>query len=115
MIAWLRHLLGCLVSTFRSRQDLILENLALRQQLLALARPTTSPTIDRSSKALLGAIATSLGRMETTAHPGYTPDRRQLASCRVSAVLEVAFPSPIDGRAKADSSRGSSLDFSDGG
>jgi hypothetical protein len=28
MIVWLRHLLGCLVSTFRSRQDLILENLA---------------------------------------------------------------------------------------
>src|SRR6516165_1100597 len=36
MIVWLRHLLGCLVSAFRSRQDLILENLALRQQLLAL-------------------------------------------------------------------------------
>ena len=36
MIVWLRHLLGCLVSAIRSRQDLILENLALRQQLLAL-------------------------------------------------------------------------------
>ena len=36
MIVWLGHLLGCLVSAFRSRQDLILENLALRQQLLAL-------------------------------------------------------------------------------
>ena len=36
MIACLRHLLGWLVSAFRSRQDLILENLALRQQLLAL-------------------------------------------------------------------------------
>src|SRR5215469_9655566 len=36
MIVWLRHLLGWLVSVFRSRQDLILENLALRQQLLVL-------------------------------------------------------------------------------
>ena len=36
MIVWLRHRLGCLVSAFRSRQDHILENLALRQQLLAL-------------------------------------------------------------------------------
>src|SRR5215469_10547624 len=36
MIVWLRHLLGCLVSAFHFRQDLILENLALRQQLLAL-------------------------------------------------------------------------------
>jgi len=32
----LRHLLGWLVSAFSSREDLILENLALRQQLLAL-------------------------------------------------------------------------------
>jgi hypothetical protein len=32
----LRCLLGWVVSTFRSREDLILENLALRQQLLAL-------------------------------------------------------------------------------
>jgi len=32
----LRHLLGWLVSAFSSREDLILENLALRQQILAL-------------------------------------------------------------------------------
>jgi len=36
MIAWLRHLLGWLKGVFGSRQDLMLENLALRQQLLAL-------------------------------------------------------------------------------
>jgi len=36
MILRLRHLLGWIFSVFRSRQDLILENLALRQQLLAL-------------------------------------------------------------------------------
>src|ERR1700751_3275352 len=36
MIVWLPHLLGWFVSVFRSREDLILENLALRQQLLAL-------------------------------------------------------------------------------
>jgi len=36
MIVWLRHLFGWVVSVFRSREDLILENLALRQQLLAL-------------------------------------------------------------------------------
>ena len=33
MISWLRHLLGWLIGVFRSRQDLMLENLALRQQL----------------------------------------------------------------------------------
>src|SRR5262252_9089699 len=31
-----RHLLGWIISAFYSRQDLILENLALREQLLAL-------------------------------------------------------------------------------
>lgn len=36
MIASLRHLVGWIVSAFRSREGLILENLALRQQLLAL-------------------------------------------------------------------------------
>jgi putative transposase len=36
MIVSLRHLLGWMVSGFRSWEDLVLENLALRQQLLAL-------------------------------------------------------------------------------
>src|SRR6202162_1356413 len=36
MILRLRHFLGWIVSAFGSHQDLILENLALRQQLLAL-------------------------------------------------------------------------------
>src|ERR1039457_3553551 len=36
MIVWLRHVLGWVVGAFRSREDIILENLALRQQLLAL-------------------------------------------------------------------------------
>jgi len=36
MIVWFRHFLGWLRGAFIARQDLILENLALRQQLLAL-------------------------------------------------------------------------------
>jgi transposase InsO family protein len=36
IVTSLRHLLGWIVSAFRSREDLILENLALRQQLVAL-------------------------------------------------------------------------------
>jgi hypothetical protein len=36
MFPSLRHFVGWVVIAFRSRQDLILENLALRQQLLAL-------------------------------------------------------------------------------
>src|SRR3974390_3688954 len=46
MIVSLRHLLGWIVSFFRSREDLVLENLALRRQLLALhaQRPRTRLT-----------------------------------------------------------------------
>jgi hypothetical protein len=46
MIVSLRHLFGWIVSSFRSREDLILENLALRRQLLALhaQRPRTRLT-----------------------------------------------------------------------
>jgi len=36
MFSLLRHLVGWAVSAFGSRQDLILENLALRQQLLSM-------------------------------------------------------------------------------
>src|SRR5450756_1841912 len=36
MIVWLRHVFGWLRSAFCAREDLLLENLALRQQLLAL-------------------------------------------------------------------------------
>ena len=41
MIVSLRHLLGWMVSAFSSRKDFLLENLALRQQLLALGARTT--------------------------------------------------------------------------
>jgi hypothetical protein len=36
MFVPLQHLLGWVISVFRSREELLLENLALRQQLLAL-------------------------------------------------------------------------------
>ena len=41
MFSWLRHLFGWILSALGSRKDLVLENLALRGQLLALhaARP----------------------------------------------------------------------------
>ena len=45
MFACLRHLLGWVVSVFRSRDELILENLALRQQLLALHSKRPRPRL----------------------------------------------------------------------
>src|SRR5664279_4731549 len=45
MFVRLRHLLGWVVSVFRSRDELILENLALRQQLLALHSKRPRPRL----------------------------------------------------------------------
>src|SRR5437016_3026426 len=39
MIVLLRHLLGWMVSAFRTREDIVLENLSLRQRLLTLHMP----------------------------------------------------------------------------
>jgi putative transposase len=45
MIVSLRNLLGWLVSAFSSREDLVLENLALRRQLLALHAQRPRPRL----------------------------------------------------------------------
>jgi putative transposase len=46
MFSWLRHLFGWILCALGSRQDLVLENLALREQLLALhaKRPRRRPS-----------------------------------------------------------------------
>jgi hypothetical protein len=52
LIALIRHLLGWWASAFSSRENLVLENLALRQQLLALhtKRPRRRLTTPRRKK-----------------------------------------------------------------
>src|ERR1017187_1748407 len=50
MFAGLRHLLGWVVSVFRSREELLLENLALRQQLLALHAKRPRPRLSSVDK-----------------------------------------------------------------
>ena len=53
----------------------------------ASARPAcsaTSPPTLHSSEALLAPVASSLGWVGTTAHPGFTTNRHRLASCRIS-------------------------------
>jgi hypothetical protein len=45
MLARFRYLLGWIMGVFRSREDLILENLALRRQLLALHAKRPRPRL----------------------------------------------------------------------
>jgi hypothetical protein len=55
MIPLLRHFVGWFVGAFRSREDLMLENLALRQQLLALQ--TTAAATGVCCQGVLGGSA----------------------------------------------------------
>jgi hypothetical protein len=50
MFLWLRHLIGWIVSALGSRRDLILENLALRQQLLSLHGKRPRPRLSATHK-----------------------------------------------------------------
>ncbi len=50
MFAWLRHLFGWFVDAFRSREDLVLENGALRQQSLSLHARLPRPRLSPMSK-----------------------------------------------------------------
>ncbi len=56
MIATLRHLFGWVGDCFRSREDLILENLALRQQLLALHAKLPRPRLGLAEKVFWLAL-----------------------------------------------------------
>jgi hypothetical protein len=80
MIASLRHLLGWIVSSFRSREDLVLENSALRRQLLALHAQRPRTRLTALHKPVLGCVESVLVWVEETSRLGYSPNRRELAS-----------------------------------
>src|ERR1017187_4343566 len=64
------------------------------------SRPAPSPATHCVTQAVLGRIAKVLGSMEGTSPPGDTQNRCRLASCRFSAVLEMAFKSQSRGGRK---------------
>jgi hypothetical protein len=71
MIVSLRHFLGWLVSAFHSREDLILENLALRRQLLALHAQQPRRRLTALHK-LFWVVENVLARVEEAAHLGHS-------------------------------------------
>jgi hypothetical protein len=64
MIVWLRHFLGWVFSALRSREDLILENLAFHAKRPRRRLPCSAPVV-------LGCVAKGLGWMETASRRGY--------------------------------------------
>jgi hypothetical protein len=86
MRAILRALLDALSRCFLSRRDLVLENLALRQQLAVLAAKHPRPRLvahDRPFWVILRQCWTGWKKALLIVQPC------RLASCRIQGVLEV--------------------------
>ena len=77
---------------FRSRQDLVLEILALRQQVLVLKGKNPRPTLGRFDRLFWVALRRVLDQVDRGFGRGKAGNSSELASCRVSVVLAVHFP-----------------------
>jgi hypothetical protein len=75
MITALWHIVGWILISFDSRKDLILENLALRQQLLCVAFQTASPSAFDHAENVLGCSEKPLVPLAEAPNPGHTANR----------------------------------------
>ena len=105
---------GMLVRLFRGRQSLLLENLALRQQLGRAETSTSSPESQAFRSALLGGCSAGLVGLEAVPHPGHAGNRRPLPPDWFSYVLGANFQSPEAGRKETDAEGDSRADLPDG-
>jgi hypothetical protein len=70
MFRFIRLCLGTLVRILRARRSLLLENLALHQQLAVPKRRHPRPRLDLLEQAFLGRRSSILVRMATIPHCG---------------------------------------------
>src|SRR5215469_16247064 len=111
MIVWLRHLVDWVVSAFVPPGSHPGKPRPPSATNGSPCQPASSAT-HRGAQAVLGRDAKGMGSMEGAAHLGDTTNGRQLASCQLSVVLEMAFTSWDESRPKACKQGNSSLDFS---
>jgi hypothetical protein len=91
MLRLFRPLFVLLARFVRSRRDLLLENLALRQQLAVLKKRHPQPRFMASDKIVLGDVTAALAGMEAVIDSFSAGDRRALAPGGIQVVLVVAF------------------------
>ena len=103
---------GMVVRLFCGRRSLLLENLALRQQLVALKRRHPRPSIDPFDK-LFWVIARRVG-LEALPPHRHARNRSPLAPDWFSNVLAAHLQSPEAGRKKTGPEGGPGIDLSDG-
>src|ERR1017187_6974009 len=85
--------LGAVLRLFRTRRSLVLENLALRQQLAVFKRKQPRPRLGVVDKLFWVVSSLVLGPMEKGTRYRPTGYRRALASIRVQTVLGPALQS----------------------
>ena len=89
-------LLALLRDFLRPRHDLILENLALRQQILVLQRTNPKPPFRDRDRAFWVVLCQLVGRMAPTAAPGQARDGDRLAPQDVADVVAVEEQAAAD-------------------
>ena len=114
---------GMLVRLFRERRSLLLENLALRQQIVALKRRHPRPCLGvfdkffwviarRVCSSRLGSSRLGLAWKQSLLI--VTPEGRPLAPDRFLYVLATDLQSPEAGRKETDAEGGSGIDLPHG-
>src|ERR1039457_1757665 len=93
MLGFLRLWFGLLVRCFRSHRSLLVENLALRQQLIVLKRRHPKPTLEYHDKLFWVFARRFWSALEAVSNRGHSRHRCSLASCRIPLVLGLAFAS----------------------
>jgi len=106
--------LGTLVRLLRAHRSLLLENLALRQQIAVLKRRHPRPRLDLARQALLGRHSSILVRMATIPHCGHAGNRGALAQGRIPFVLEADLQGQEARRATTDIEGSSGIDLPNG-
>src|SRR5438094_1055151 len=94
--------LGTLVRLLRARRSLLLENLALRQQLAVLKRRHPRPSLGTFDRLFWGSCSPSLVRLEAVPHHRHAGNRGPLAPSGFSSLLEDGFKSQAAGWEKTD-------------
>src|ERR1700746_1076843 len=89
MFHFFRLWFGLLARCFRSRHTLLLENLALRQQLTVLKRKHRRPNVSRLDKLFWVLAHRVLVRLEELSHHRHSRNCGALASCWISVLREL--------------------------
>jgi hypothetical protein len=115
LLTYLVLLCSVLRSELRARQDLVAENLALRQQLAVLTRPKRRPRLTPTDRLFWSCLSSLVSLVALALHALACPARHRhpLAPVSLATLLDVEEPTRAS-RSAAYPTRGSGSDPGDG-